>query len=240
MHRAKRAVIMAAGMGNRMRPVTLEMPKPLVKVRGRRMIDTMIDGLHAQGITEIYVVIGYQKEKFSQLKADYPDITLIENPYYETCNNISSLYVAREHIEDAIIADGDQILYHPEILAPEFDRSCYCCCRTKEHTEEWLLTVEDGIVTKCSRSGGQDGWQLYSVSFWSAEDGRRLKGHLEQEFEKKRHRDIFWDDIALFCYPKEYQLGIRPIKKGDLLEIDDLTELAALDGHYSKYVGKIV
>ena len=53
----------------------------------------------------------------------YSGVRLIENPYYDTCNNISSLYVAREHIENAIILDGDQIIYNPEILAPEFERS---------------------------------------------------------------------------------------------------------------------
>ena len=56
---------MAAGLGNRMRPVTLTTPKPLVKVNGVRMIDTVIQGLHENGITEIYIVVGYLKEQFS-------------------------------------------------------------------------------------------------------------------------------------------------------------------------------
>ena len=94
MQRVKRAIIMAAGIGKRMQPVTLYTPKPLVKVNGVRMIDTVIKGLHANGISEIYVVVGYLKEKFGCLKAEYPELTLIENPYYDTCNNISSLYVA--------------------------------------------------------------------------------------------------------------------------------------------------
>ena len=82
---------MAAGKGKRMQPLTLETPKPLIKVNGVRMIDTIIRGLHANGITEIYVVVGYLKEKFSELPSEYPGLTLIENPYWDTCNNISSL-----------------------------------------------------------------------------------------------------------------------------------------------------
>ena len=49
MNKAERAIIMAAGLGNRMRPVTLTTPKPLVKVNGVRMIDTVIQGLHENG-----------------------------------------------------------------------------------------------------------------------------------------------------------------------------------------------
>ena len=232
MHTVKRAIIMAAGKGTRMRPVTLTTPKPLVKINGRRMIDTVIEALHKNGITEIYIVVGYLKEQFAVLTKEYNNITLIENPYYDTCNNISSLYVARNFIEDSIILDGDQIIYNEEILTPDFERSGYNAVWTDGETDEWLMTVENGIVTSCSRTGGKNGWQLYSISRWSEEDGKKLKKHLELEFKEKNNRQIYWDDVAMFCHAEEYKLGISPMKSSDVIEIDNLDELIALDPSY--------
>ena len=89
MHKVERAIILAAGIGKRMNPVTLGTPKPLVKVNGVRMIDTIIKALYQNDITEIYIVVGYLKEQYCEIWKEYQGITLIENPYYATCNNIS-------------------------------------------------------------------------------------------------------------------------------------------------------
>ena len=236
MSKVERAIIVAAGKGTRMRPVTCETPKPLVRVNGVRMIDTVLSGLKENGISEIYIVVGYLKEQFEALKEVYPDIRFIENPYYAECNNISSLYVAREYLEDVMILDGDQLIRRPQVLFPEFERSGYQAVWTDVHTDEWLLTVKGGVVTSCSRTGGAGGWRLFSVARWNREDGRRLRRHLELEFEQRRNRQLYWDDVALFRYPKEYRLGIFKMEPGDILEVDSLDELAALDQSYQRYL----
>ena len=134
MYKATKAIIMAAGKGKRMRPLTLKTPKPLVEVNGARMIDTVIRGLYLNKITEIYVVTGYLKEQFRPLETEYPGLRLIENPYYDDCNNISSLYAAREHIGGSLIIDGDQMIYDPDVLSPDFERSGYNAVWTDKPT----------------------------------------------------------------------------------------------------------
>ncbi len=235
-NRVKKAIIMAAGLGNRMKPVTLRTPKPLVKVNGIRMIDTVIQALHENGIYEIYIVVGYLKEQFKILTDEYKGITLIENPYYKECNNISSLYVARDYIEESMILDGDQIIYNSDVLAPEFEKSGYNSVWTDIETDEWIQTVENGVVVSCSRTGGKGGWQLYSVSRWTKADGIKLRKHLELEFEINKNTQLYWDDIAMFYHKEEYELGIRPMDKGDIIEIDNLSELVSIDESYKIYL----
>lgn len=235
-HHVERAIIMAAGIGKRMRPLTNDVPKPLVKVNGIRMIDSVIDGLHSNGIKEIYVIVGYLKEQFAYLPIEHPELTLIENPYYDTCNNISSLYVARELLCNSLILDGDQIIYNPSVLSPEFSSSGYNAVWREKNTSEWLMEVEDGIVRRCSRVGGSHGWQLYSISRWSREDGIKLKKHVEYEFERG-NQQIYWDDVVMFCHFEDYTLGIKKMKEGDVVEIDDLAELIQIDKSYADYQG---
>lgn len=233
MHKVKQAIIMAAGLGKRLQPVTFETPKPLIRVNGTRMIDTIIRGLHANGINKIYIVVGYLREQFEELTEEYEGITIVNNPYYNECNNIASLYVARNYLEDALIIDGDQIIYNNDILTPEFEKSGYNAVWVEENTTEWIMQVQRGKVISCSRTGGENGWQLYSVSRWTAEDGVRLKRHLEEEFEEKNNRKIYWDDVVMFCHFEEYDLGIMPMRKEDIVEIDSLKELIAMDSSYS-------
>ena len=235
-HFVKRAVIMAAGIGKRMQPLTCEIPKPLVKVNGVRMIDTVVEGLNVNGIRDICVVVGHLKEQFYEWGRK-KGVRIIENPFYDTCNNISSLYVARDLLGDCIILDGDQIIRNPDVLAPEFTVSGYNAVWCENETKEWLMDVENGIVRSCSRTGGAQGWQLYSVSRWTAEDGLKLRRYLEQEFESG-NRQIYWDDVAMFCHFKDFRLGIREMKSSDIIEIDSLDELAAIDLSYRVFLQK--
>ena len=238
LHRVKRAIILAAGGGTRLYPLTLITPKPLISVNGVRMIDSIISALQKNGILEIIVVVGYRKDAFLSLEVEVPGLKLVENPWYDSCNNISSLYAAREYLGSCIILDGDQIIRNPGILSPLFHCSGYSATWTEEETGEWLLTVRDGVIQRCSRTGGKHGWQLYSISRWSEEDGARLRRHLEIEFIDKKNRQIYWDDVPLFCYPEEYRLGIHPIQKSDVLEIDKLEELAAADPSYRRFLSQ--
>ena len=99
------------------------------------------------------------------------------------------------------------------------------------------MSVENDVVVECSRDGGERGWQLYSISRWNREDGIKLRKHIEIEFEQKKNYQIYWDDVAMFCYPNEYELGIYIMQKEDVVEVDNINELIAIDNRYMAYGG---
>ena len=236
MNKAERAIILAAGQGKRLRPITSTCPKSLVTVNGVAMLETSLGALQQNGIEEIWIVVGYLKEMFQPLTKRYKGINLIENPYYASANNVSSLYAARAYLQNTIVMDADLIIRNPSILAPHFPCSGYNAIWTDTPTSEWLLTLDaDQKISHCSKTGGNKGWQLFSISRWSAEDGGRLARHLQREFIDNQNGQIYWDDIPLFLYPKEYQLGICAMERFDITEIDTLAELAAVDPSYRKY-----
>ena len=119
------AVVMASGMGTRMRPLTETTPKPLIKVGGKPMVETVIEGLQERGVDHIAVVVGYLGQEFNYLKEKYGNVAIVENADYGTVNNISSVYAAREFLSggscficeaDIYVLDGR--IFQESLMAP--------------------------------------------------------------------------------------------------------------------------
>ena len=115
-YKVKRAIFLAAGFGSRLVPITLNTPKPLVMVHGKKIIETLLDAVVASGIQEIIIVRGYLKDQFDVLLKKYPNIKFIDNDYYNEANNISSAYLIRNYVENAYIFESDLMLYNPNLI----------------------------------------------------------------------------------------------------------------------------
>jgi choline kinase len=116
-----KAIILAAGMASRLRPLTLTTPKSLLKVGERSLLQRSMDALIANGVTEFCIVTGYLHDMIEVfVKEQYADIiqvTYIYNKVYETTNNIYSLWLARPFAEgqEVLLLDSD-LLYDPQIV----------------------------------------------------------------------------------------------------------------------------
>ena len=118
------AIIIAAGMGTRLRPLTLSTPKPLIKIFGKPMIERNIEFLLEKGLKEIIIVTGYLGEQFSYLEEKYPEVKLVHNDKFNEYNNIYSFYLIKDYLEDSYILDGD-IYLNRNIFEMNLDKSMY-------------------------------------------------------------------------------------------------------------------
>lgn len=229
-YRVRRAVFIAAGFGSRLVPITLNTPKPLVRVKGRRIIDSLLDAVLAAGIKEIYIVRGYLSEQFDQLLYQYPMIKFIENPAYNEANNISSVMCARYLLQNAYIFEADLLLYNPALITKYQYATNYLAVPVKM-TDDWCFTVKNGVITGL-HVGGTDCCHMFGISYWDAEDGAKLAGHLEKVYQSPGGKERYWDQVALDYYLPEYKIGIRECTFDDIVEIDTFRELKKLDETY--------
>ena len=230
-HRVKRAVFIAAGFGARMVPITLNTPKPLVRVNGTRMIDTLLDAVVAAGIEEIYVVRGYLGEQFDQLHYKYPQIQFIENPLYNEANNISSAMCARHLLQNAYIFEADLVLYNPQLITKYQYTSNYLGVPV-DMTDDWcFLTNKNRIITKLA-IGGTNCYHTYGISYWTAQDGAKLYDDIKKVYEMPGGKERYWDQVPLEHCLDHYQVEVRPCSFDDIIEIDTFSDLKKLDPIY--------
>lgn len=231
-----KAIFLAAGMGERMRPVTLDTPKPLVKVNGERIIDGLIDAVIEAGIDEIYIVVGYLKEKFRELLKKYPQIKIIENKMYNEANNISSILCVKDLLCNAYVFEADLLISNPSIVTQSHQGSDFLAIK-KEKTDDWCFKESDGIIVKETK-GGENCFQMVGISYWDYEDGLKLSKHIEEAFNMPGGRELFWEQVPLDIFKNKYKVKIRECDDEDIIEIDTLEELASIDFNYKKYCGK--
>ncbi len=229
-YRVKRAVIMAAGFGSRLVPVTLNTPKPLVRVNGKRIIDSLLDALISVGIEEIYLVRGYLAEQFDQLLIKYPSIKLIDNPFYNEANNISSIMCAREHLQGAYICEADLLLYNPDLIRKYQYQTNYLGVPV-EKTDDWCFTCKNGYISKMT-IGGVNCYHMFGISYWNDEDGARLGKHIEQVYNFPGGKERYWDQVAFDYFPEQYKITVRECSFDDIAEIDTYKELCKIDPAY--------
>ena len=231
-YRVKRAIILAAGFGSRMMPATTDRPKPMVRVNGVRIIDTLLDALVSVGITEITIIGGYQFEKLKDLLKKYPSLKLIENKDYASTNNISSAMLSFDTLHDGCyFCEADLYITNPQIIT-KYQFASNILGSYSMETDDWSFRMNDGYLTDYKK-GNTYCYNYYGISYWTAEDCEKLKRDFTMVFNQpKDGKDYFWEFIPFVLCKENYKVEIRPCKKQDIMEIDNYFELAQLDVSY--------
>ena len=231
-YRCKRAVFIAAGFGTRLVPITLNTPKPLVRVYGVRIIDRLIDACLEAGIDEIWVVRGYLGELFDQLLYKYPMVRFLENPAYNEANNISSSLVARHLLSNAYVFEADLLISNPSIIRKYHYTSDFLGIK-KQRSDDWCFRVKDGVIVEEKVGGeGDDIWQMVGISYWNEADGRKLSQDIQDVYNSPGGKERYWEQVPLVYRKEHYTVEIRECFEEDIVEIDTFKELKAIDKTY--------
>lgn len=114
-----KAIILAAGMGTRLRPLTNMTPKCLVSVNGKPMLEYQLDGLAQAGLKECVLVVGYRASQIShRIGSNYRGIAIsyVENPLFQQTNNLYSLWLARDYLDDDIVLLEGDLLFEDDVI----------------------------------------------------------------------------------------------------------------------------
>lgn len=236
-----KAVILAAGLGTRLRPITDSVPKCMVPVNGQCIIDKQIDNLKHNNLKEsdIYVIGGYKEEVLLEhLKENYPGINFISNPRYNETNNMYSLYLAAPYVKDKefLLMNAD-VFYDSNIIAGLLQGNCslIACDQSCYMEESMKITLsENGNINHISKKITEVDHYAVSIDVYriSQESSSTLFKEIEDTIVSRKDENS-WTELALDAIFSKSEFSPYVIE-GRWFEIDTLEDLKKAESIFCK------
>ena len=218
----QRAIILAAGFGMRMVPINTEMPKGLLEVNGEPLIERIIKQLHEVGIKEIYVVVGFMKEKYEYLIDEY-GVELVVNSEYASKNNLHSLKLVKDHMGNSYIVPCDiwcdRNPFHRHELY-----SWYMVSDLVDNESNVRVNRKMELVTVPEASGGN---AMIGICYLVKDDADIVEQRIEELCKNQRYDSSFWEEAL---YHKDRMIvAARVVHSTDIVEINTYEQLREID-----------
>lgn len=227
----KNAIILAAGKSTRFAPLIYERPKGLFCVKGEVLIERQIEQLQAADVQEIYVVVGYMKEKFFYLEEKY-GVKLLVNNTFAAKGNLYSLYVAREHLADTFICCADHYFTENPFIDDNTANVSYRACEYKEGKfREFAIDYSDANVITGFAVGGKDNVAMIGHAYFNAGFSRLFRQLLENEINDFGVNNLFWEEFYA-KHQRELTLYARRYDGQGMLEFESIDELRRYDTEF--------
>lgn len=231
-NRLMNAIILAAGKSNRFAPFTYEKPKGLFRVKGDILIERQIEQLREAGIKDIYVVVGYMKEKFFYLEQKYQGLRLIVNNDFGKKGNLYSLYKAREYMKNTFICCADHYFTNNPFSYENIDNHSWRACTFETGKfREFAVTVSDANVITKTSIGGSDSLAQVGCAYMNEGFSEKFRSFMEAEINDFGVASMFWEEfygkhicnLTFYC---------REFEPGTILEFDSVEDLRSFDSEF--------
>jgi CTP:phosphocholine cytidylyltransferase-like protein/thiamine kinase-like enzyme len=220
----EQAVILAAGLGMRMVPINNDIPKGLLEINGETLIERLIKQLHQVGVKQIYVVVGYMREKFEYLISKY-NVKLIFNSEFATKNNLHSLKLALDYLSNSYVVPCD----------------IWCRFNPFNHYElnSWYMVsdlVDDESTVRVNRKmelmtvpEGTSGNSMIGICYLTSGDAKIVCNQIKQFSNDIRYDNAFWEE-SLYSNGKMF-VKANVVHVTDVVEINTYEQLRDLDSN---------
>ena len=237
-----KAVILAAGTGSRLRPITLEKPKCLVSVGGRSILERQVEAYKSAGVDEIVVLTGYKHESIKtaceKLAESYGvSIHTVINDVYANTDNLFTLSRGKELLAGRpfLLSNGD-VVFPPSVprQLTESDTENAVCCDTSTYSEEGMkiITTDDRQISGISKEFSSERSHAVSIDLYqfSSIASEQLFNRIDRLLEQDEGYDA-WTEKEL---DRIFERGKPPFYPVDIagepwVEIDDHYDLALAD-----------
>ncbi|WP_242979785.1 MULTISPECIES: NTP transferase domain-containing protein [Clostridia] len=218
----KNAIILAAGYGMRMVPINTEVSKGLLEIHGEPLIERLIRQLHEAEIYDIYIVVGFMKERYEYLIDEYR-VELIVNPEYTTKNNLYSLKCAEKYISNTYIVPCDIWCEHNLFRKQEL-YSWYMVNNSLKPDSCVLVNqnMELNLISETDAGNGMIG-----ISYLTGKEAQLVKQRIKEMCSTSCYTSAFWEETL---YEKRKMIvPARVVDEADVVEINTFEQLRELD-----------
>lgn len=221
---------MAAGTSSRFVPLSAEIPKGLLEVKGEILIERQIMQLKEAGINDITIVTGYKAEMFKYLENKF-GVELVLNEDYQRYNNTSSVICVLDRMKDTYICSSDNYFTN-NVFCEEPRCSYYSALYAAGETKEYCLKVDEADNITDVTVGGKDSWYMIGHVYFSNDFSRKFKEILAKEYEKKETRQGYWEDVYIKFLNQLPPMKIHRYSDDAIHEFDSIDELRTFDKSY--------
>ncbi|MDI3495893.1 MAG: hypothetical protein PWQ72_2020 [Pseudothermotoga sp.] len=233
-----KGVILAAGIGSRLRPITNNKPKCLTNVFGKPILEHQLNALLDAGIREVVVVTGYMSEKVERFLGTFKNlhklnVTIIRNTAYESTNNMYSLYLATKELygHSFVLLNGD-VVFEPEVAKILIQNHCedlIAVDRSVFFDESMKVRVNDkGFISDISKQIPKEESYGTSIDFYkfSQVTGKIFLDFVKHIIEKEGNLKD-WTEVAMQRLFREEKLKMKPLDISGMkwIEIDNVEDL---------------
>ena len=242
-----KAIILSAGKGSRLLPLTESRPKCLIDLAGRSLLEWQLDALAANGVDEAVVVTGFRDELVDEVVAGRPAVRTLFNPFYHVADNLGSVWLARgEFDRDVLLINGDTLV-SPALVAKVLAGARRPINVTVDEKDDYdaddmKVLREGGRLLRIGKAlePGQYNAESIGLLAFLGDGGRRFTAQVDRMMHTAEGTRR-WYLRAIDALAAELEIGTVSIKGEQWQEVDfpeDVEKAEALTRTWAKGWGR--